>query len=58
MIVDDDGRLVGTVRAHEVLRAIEEVDRVEVDPHDVAPEGAASSAGASGSTAPAGEAGP
>ena len=54
VIVDDDGRLVGTVRAHEVLRAIEEVDRVEVDPEDVAPEGARS---AHSPVAPAGEAG-
>ncbi|MCG8656524.1 ATP-binding cassette domain-containing protein [Yimella sp. NH-Cas1] len=38
IIVDDDGRLVGTVRAYEVLRAIEETDRVEVDRDDVAPE--------------------
>ncbi|GAA3678089.1 osmoprotectant transport system ATP-binding protein [Yimella lutea] len=38
IIVDDDGRLAGTVRAYEVLRAIEETDRVEVDPDDVAPE--------------------
>ena len=38
IIVDDDGRLAGTVRAYEVLRAIEETDRVEVDPGDVAPE--------------------
>ena len=38
IIVDDDGRLAGTVRAYEVLRAIEETDRVEVDRDDVAPE--------------------
>ena len=38
IIVDDDGRLAGTVRAYEVLCAIEETDRVEVDPDDVAPE--------------------
>lgn len=37
VIVDDEGRLVGTVRAFEVLKAIEQVDRVEVDPGDVAP---------------------
>ncbi|GAB3587385.1 ABC transporter ATP-binding protein [Calidifontibacter terrae] len=37
VIVDDDGRLLGTVRAHEVLTAIEDQERVEVDPDDVAP---------------------
>ncbi|MBC9956590.1 ABC transporter ATP-binding protein [Yimella sp. cx-51] len=39
VIVDDDGLLLGTVRAPDVLRAIESTDRVEVDPEDVAPEG-------------------
>ncbi|YAL83552.1 ABC transporter ATP-binding protein [Dermacoccaceae bacterium W4C1] len=37
VVVDDDGVLVGTVRAHEVLAAIERTDRPEVDPADVAP---------------------
>jgi osmoprotectant transport system ATP-binding protein len=37
VIVDDDGRLLGTVRAHEVLTAIEEVDRPEVHDEDLQP---------------------
>lgn len=37
VVVDDKGRLLGTVRAHEVLAAIEAADRPEVDPDDVAP---------------------
>ncbi|KNX35995.1 ABC transporter ATP-binding protein [Luteipulveratus halotolerans] len=41
VLVDDDGRLVGTVRAHEVLHAIEEVDRPEVHDEDIAPTSAA-----------------
>ncbi|NLJ52596.1 MAG: ATP-binding cassette domain-containing protein [Intrasporangiaceae bacterium] len=32
VIVDDVGELIGTVRAHEVLAAIEDADRPEVDP--------------------------
>lgn len=47
VVVDDDGRFVGTVRAHEVLRAIEDVDRVEVDPDDIAPTEAPAEDGAS-----------
>ena len=31
VIVDDTGALVGTVKAHEVLTAIEETDRPELD---------------------------
>ena len=30
VIVDDSGSLVGTVRAHEVLTAIEQADRPEL----------------------------
>ena len=37
VVVDDKGRLLGSVRAHEVLAAIEATDRPEVDPDDVAP---------------------
>ena len=37
VIVDDDGRLLGTVRAHEVLTAIEEVERPEVHAEDLQP---------------------
>ena len=37
VIVDDDGRLLGTVRAHQVLQAIEAADRPKVDPADIAP---------------------
>jgi osmoprotectant transport system ATP-binding protein len=37
VIVDDDGRLLGTVRAHEVLTAIEEVERAEVHAEDLQP---------------------
>ena len=40
VIVDDSGALVGTVRAHEVLTAIEQADRPELD--DPATPGAAS----------------
>lgn len=39
VVVDADGRLRGTVRAHEVLKAIEEGERPEVDPRDLAPAG-------------------
>jgi osmoprotectant transport system ATP-binding protein len=41
VIVDDSGELVGTVRAHEVLAAIEETDRPERQASD-GPDGAAS----------------
>ncbi|AKU18320.1 ABC transporter ATP-binding protein [Luteipulveratus mongoliensis] len=41
VLVDEDGQLLGTVRAHEVLQAIEQIDRPEVDPHDIAPTSAA-----------------
>ncbi|MDO5502832.1 MAG: ATP-binding cassette domain-containing protein [Actinomycetia bacterium] len=34
VIVDEAGELVGTVRAHEVLAAIEDVDRPGLDPSD------------------------
>lgn len=37
VVVDDEGVLVGSVRAHEVLVAIERTDRPEVDPADIAP---------------------
>ncbi|WP_446666774.1 ABC transporter ATP-binding protein [Flexivirga sp. B27] len=37
VIVDADGQLLGTVRAHQVLSAIEEVDRPEVHEEDIAP---------------------
>ncbi|TWE11382.1 ABC transporter ATP-binding protein [Rudaeicoccus suwonensis] len=37
VLVDDDGVLRGTVRAHEVLQAIEAADRPDVDPADIAP---------------------
>jgi osmoprotectant transport system ATP-binding protein len=37
VIVDDEGRLLGTVRAHEVLTAIEEVERPEVHAEDLQP---------------------
>jgi osmoprotectant transport system ATP-binding protein len=37
VIVDDDGALLGTVRAHEVLNAIEEVDRPAVHEEDLQP---------------------
>jgi osmoprotectant transport system ATP-binding protein len=37
VIVDDDGRLLGTVRAHEVLTAIEEVERPKVHAEDLQP---------------------
>jgi osmoprotectant transport system ATP-binding protein len=33
VIVDDSGAFVGTVRAHEVLTAIEESERPEVEDH-------------------------
>lgn len=39
VVTDSDGRLVGTIRAHEVLAAIEQTDRPEVAPEDVAPTG-------------------
>ncbi|MFC6705050.1 ABC transporter ATP-binding protein [Flexivirga alba] len=38
VIADDDGRLLGTVRAHQVLQAIEATDRPEVDEADIAPQ--------------------
>jgi osmoprotectant transport system ATP-binding protein len=37
VIVDDDGTLLGTVRAHEVLNAIEEADRPAVHEEDLQP---------------------
>jgi osmoprotectant transport system ATP-binding protein len=37
VIVDDDGTLLGTVRAHEVLTAIEEADRPAVHEQDLQP---------------------
>jgi len=37
VIVDGDGALLGTVRAHEVLNAIEEVDRPAVHQEDLQP---------------------
>jgi len=37
VIVDDDGTLLGTVRAHEVLTAIEEADRPAVHEEDLQP---------------------
>jgi len=37
VIVDGDGRLLGTVRAHEVLTAIEEVERPKVHAEDLQP---------------------
>ncbi len=37
VIVDDDGRLLGTVRAHEVLTAIEEAERPAVHAEDLQP---------------------
>ncbi|WP_265445260.1 ABC transporter ATP-binding protein [Flexivirga meconopsidis] len=37
VIVDDDGKLLGTVRAHQVLSAIERADRPEVHEEDIAP---------------------
>ncbi|WP_018157828.1 ABC transporter ATP-binding protein [Demetria terragena] len=39
VVVDQDGALLGTVRAHEVLAEIENTDRPEVDPDDIAPTG-------------------
>jgi osmoprotectant transport system ATP-binding protein len=42
VIVDDSGALVGTVRAHEVLTAIEQAQRPELE--DPATPGAAASA--------------
>jgi osmoprotectant transport system ATP-binding protein len=38
VIADDDGRLLGTVRAHQVLQAIEATERPPVDEADIAPE--------------------
>lgn len=38
VIAGEDGRLLGTVRAHEVLQAIEATDRPPVDEADIAPE--------------------
>ncbi|TWP37975.1 ABC transporter ATP-binding protein [Leekyejoonella antrihumi] len=37
VVVDDDGRLLGTVRADEVLRAIDAAERPAIDPADIAP---------------------
>ncbi|NNG38655.1 ATP-binding cassette domain-containing protein [Flexivirga sp. ID2601S] len=37
VIVDGDGKLLGTVRAHQVLSAIEQADRPEVHEEDIAP---------------------
>ncbi|PKW26863.1 ABC transporter ATP-binding protein [Phycicoccus duodecadis] len=45
VIVDDSGELVGTVRAHEVLNAIEETDRPERDEADPVHGGAVGVAG-------------
>src|SRR5574338_476654 len=45
VVVDDSGSLVGTVRAHEVLAAIEETDRPERDEADPVHGGAVSVAG-------------
>ncbi|HEX6917563.1 MAG TPA: ABC transporter ATP-binding protein [Phycicoccus sp.] len=45
VVVDDSGSLVGTVRAHEVLAAIEETDRPERDEEDPVHGGAVSVAG-------------
>ena len=45
VIVDDSGALCGTVLAHEVLTAIEEIDRPERDEDDPVHGGAASVAG-------------
>ncbi|RNI25379.1 ABC transporter ATP-binding protein [Flexivirga caeni] len=44
VITDDDGILLGTVRAHQVLEAIEATDRPEVDEADIAPAGPTSRA--------------
>lgn len=44
VIVDDDGKLLGTVKPFEVLSAIEEAERPEVDPADLS----ADDAGANG----------
>ena len=38
VVAGDDGQLLGTVRAHEVLRAIEATDRPPVDEADIAPQ--------------------
>ncbi|MDF8262812.1 ABC transporter ATP-binding protein [Luteipulveratus flavus] len=40
VLVDDDGRLVGTVRAADVVQAIERVERPEIDPAEIAPTAA------------------
>jgi osmoprotectant transport system ATP-binding protein len=40
VIVGDNGRLLGTVRAHQVLEAIESTERPPVDEADIAPTGA------------------
>lgn len=40
VITDGDDRLLGTIRAHEVLAVIERTERPQVDPDDVAPTGA------------------
>lgn len=39
VITDGDGRLLGTIRAHEVLGAIERTERPQVNPDDIAPTG-------------------
>ncbi|MGN6413175.1 ABC transporter ATP-binding protein [Flexivirga sp.] len=44
VIAADDGRLLGTVRAHQVLQAIEATDRPEVDEADIAPQQAVDTA--------------
>lgn len=38
VIAADDGSLLGTVRAHQVLQAIEATERPEVDEADIAPQ--------------------
>ncbi|HWC22079.1 MAG TPA: ATP-binding cassette domain-containing protein [Flexivirga sp.] len=38
VIAADDGTLLGTVRAHQVLQAIEATERPEVDEADIAPQ--------------------
>ncbi|GGB30061.1 proline/glycine betaine ABC transporter ATP-binding protein [Flexivirga endophytica] len=38
VIAADDGTLLGTVRAHQVLQAIEATERPEVDKADIAPQ--------------------
>jgi osmoprotectant transport system ATP-binding protein len=41
VVVDDDGELIGTVRAHEVLSIIEEADRPDADKADAFAEAGA-----------------